>query len=174
VIHRRYTPETITSLCGNAVLVFGTNSTGFHGAGLAGLAFRGTVENNWREDSIFLSALNAPLGSALRIGKWAVLGISRGPMQGREGQSYGIETIRRPGARRSTPLAEILAQLQSFGRWASQRPNLEILCCITGGGYNGWTVEEMREQVYIPWLAGKSTPPLNVLIPREMAPNDPV
>lgn len=165
---RRYTPLVVEALQRHQILVIGTGSSGFHGAGLAGLAFRGTAENTWREDPKFLAALRSPLGSALRIGRWAVLGVSRGPMQGLEGQSYGVETIRRPGARRSTPLVEILQQLQELSRWAKQHPDLEVLCCITGGGYNGWTVDEMREQVYRPWLIGESLPPENVLIPREM------
>jgi hypothetical protein len=36
------------------VLVFGSNRSGFHGAGSAGLAFRGDSRNTWRSDPFFL------------------------------------------------------------------------------------------------------------------------
>ena len=99
----------ITTLAPHQVFVYGSNSTGFSGAGAAGLAVRGTSANTWRTDEWFLKAMRAPVGSPDRIGKWAVFGVARGWSQGREGMGYAIETIRHPGREwhRSVPLAEI-------------------------------------------------------------------
>lgn len=111
---KRLTPKVIERLAEGEVFVFGTNASGFHGAGSAGLAFRGEARNTWREDKFFLRAMSSPAGSIERVGRWAVFGQSRGLMLGTEGMSFGIETIRRPGLKRSTPLFEIEAQLSEL------------------------------------------------------------
>ncbi|MFH0848700.1 MAG: hypothetical protein V1857_04290 [archaeon] len=166
---RNYVPEHLTILEPNQVLVFGTNASGFHGAGMAGLACRGDAQNTWRNDPWFLRAMKSSLGSSDRVGKWAVYGVSRGFQHGREGWSYGIETIHRPGLRRSTPLPEILKQLVVLSRWADNLSQWTFLCYITGGGYNGWTREEMQG-VYCDWFSSPCPPPNNIWIPEKMDP----
>lgn len=133
----------ITSLGDAEVLVFGSNSTGFHGAGGAGLAMRGDARNTWRSDAAFLAAKAAPVGSPLRRGKWAVFGVARGPMRGREGRSYAVETIVRPGAKRSTPLDVIGAQLVELAAFAATRPDLVFLVTPLGEQYSGYSRAEM-------------------------------
>ena len=134
----------ITSLPSNCVFIFGSNSTGFHGAGAAGLACRGTAENTWRDDPWFNQAKNSPQGSPKRIGKWAVYGVPRGFQEGREGKSYAIETIRHPGMKRTTPIPEIEDQIVTLIHFAKAHPELEFLMTPVGAKYAGYTSEEMQ------------------------------
>jgi len=162
-------PELVTrvrraGLSPNQVLAFGSNHAGFHGAGIAGLAFRGTPENTWRCDSAFLRAMRAQPGSPDRVGLRAVYGVGRGPQQGREGLGYAIETVRRPGARCSVPLSEIREQVMGLVRWAAEHADLEVFCCVSGAGYNGWSTCEVRNGVY----SGVDFPE-NICIPADMA-----
>ena len=146
----------ITAIKKNQVFVFGSNSTGFHGAGSAGQAMRGDSRNTWRDDAAFLKAKQAPKGSPDRIGKWAIYGQARGHQIGREGQSYAIETIVRPGDRRSTPLAAIQCQIVELLKFAKEHPDLEILMTPVGCGYSGYTPREMRAC----WEAATAQEPL--------------
>lgn len=122
----------------------GSNSKGFHGAGSAGLAMRGDSRNNWREDQGFLLAMQSSKGSNQRIGKWAVYGIARGHQVGREGQSYAIQTIERPGIKRSTTLSAIEEQLVDLLSYANKNQDLVFIMTPVGCGYSGYSVEEMR------------------------------
>ena len=72
----------IDYLASNQVFVFGSNATGFHGAGAAGLGLRGDHRNNWKKDETFRLAMRSPEGSPHRVGKWAVFGVARGFQQG--------------------------------------------------------------------------------------------
>lgn len=141
---RPRTPDNIQELKSNQVFVFGTNAAGFHGAGASGLAFRGDAGFGWHGDAFFLKAMNAPVGSPDRVGRWAVFGVSRGPMTGRAGKSFGIETIRRPGLKRSTPIHEIEAQILEFTRFANTYPHLEFLVTRIGCGLAGYSPEEIK------------------------------
>lgn len=134
----------ITELKPNQVFVFGTNESGFHGAGAAGLACRGDARNNWREDAWFRQAMRSPVDSDARIGKWAVYGVASGYMAGREGCSYGIITVTKPGARRSKTRREIYAQLVELWEFIWINPHLEFLITPLGEGYAGYTAEEMQ------------------------------
>lgn len=133
----------ITHLADNEVFVFGSGSEGFHGAGAAGYAMRGTAANTWRTDEAFLRAMRAPEGHPDRVGKWAVYGVPRGLQQGREGKSYAIETIVRPGMRRSVPLSSIEDQLVELFTVAAQRTDLRFLLTPIGAHLAGYTNEEM-------------------------------
>ncbi len=135
----------ITHLAPNQVFVFGSNTGGFHGAGSAGYAMRGTAANTWRTDKTFLRAMQAPIGHPDRIGRWAVYGIARGWQQGYEGASYAIQTIQRPGEKRSTPLSEIEDQIADLFYWARQHSDNEVLFTPVGTGLSGWTAEEMAD-----------------------------
>lgn len=127
------------------VLVFGSNATGFHGAGGAGLACRGDARNTWRQDKWFQAAMKAPEGSPDRVGKYAVYGVARGFQVGREGKSYAVQTIERPGRRRSTSRREIYHQLVELWTFAEAHPEWTFLVTPLGEGYAGYTSEEMQE-----------------------------
>lgn len=128
-----------------SVFVFGSNLQGFHGAGSAGFAFRGESANTWRSDSSFLSALRAPVGSPLRVGKLAVFGIARGLQHGHSGYSYGIVTCTKPGARRSVPIESILLEIISLLKFAASHPNFHFECSPIGCGYSGYSTSEMAD-----------------------------
>lgn len=130
------------------IFVFGSNSTGFHGAGSAGHAFRNESANTWRTDHTFLAAMQAPVGHPSRIGHLAVFGIARGLQHGHHGSSWAIQTIERPGQRRSTPLPTILAQVQDLLTYALAHPSDTFTITPIGTGYSGYTVEEMEEHVW--------------------------
>lgn len=132
----------ITSLNPNQVFVFGSNATGFHGAGAAGLAFRGTAENTWRTDKKFRAAMLHD-SEEFRIGKWAVFGVSRGLQKGTEGMSYAICTILKPGVKRSMPIYGITLQFVRLIDCARQNPSLEFLMTEVGSSHAGYTREEM-------------------------------
>jgi len=135
----------IDYLASNQVFVFGSNATGFHGAGAAGLALRGDHRNNWRKDTWFKKAMRAPEGSRNRVGNWAVFGVSRGFQQGESGKSYAIQTIERPGEKRSTTRKEIYFQLVELWAFIKEHPEWEFLICPLGEGYAGYTKAEMDE-----------------------------
>lgn len=135
----------VSTLAPDEVFVFGSNASGFHGAGSAGLACRGVAANTWRRDPWFLRARSSMPGSPDRIGRWAVYGIARGYQEGRSGRSYAVETIHRAGELRSTPLAEIAAQLDGLAAFAKLFPRLTFLVTPLGEGYSGYTRSEMQE-----------------------------
>lgn len=87
----------ITHLEPNEVFVFGSNAQGFHGAGSSGQAFRGDRANTWRTDEFFLAAMRSKPGSPERVGNWAIFGVAYGLQVGRNGMSYAVKTIERPG-----------------------------------------------------------------------------
>lgn len=162
---RSYCPPKVTSLKPNQVFVFGSNLQGFHGAGAAGYAQRGTEKNTWRQDKQFLAALRSGPNDPKRHGKWSVLGEGIGFQEGREGKSYAIATVTRAGRKRSMPLSKILAQLKELGEFAKEHQELNFLVAVGGGGLNGWTVEEMQE-VYRKWCE-EDPPTDNVYLLRE-------
>lgn len=133
----------IANLESNEVFVFGSNDAGFHGAGTAGIAFRGDGRNNWRQDRAFLEANASPNGSYARIGRWACLGVGRGPQRGHEGRSYAIATCKRPGARRSIPLHEIREQIEAMLHVALDDAQSTYLVAPLGAGFAGYTHREM-------------------------------
>ena len=142
---RQLTPDRIASLLAHQIFVFGSNASGFHGAGAAGLAFRGNPDLNWRNDPKMLDAMNSSPGSDTRIGKWAVFGVARGFMQGREGWSYAIETVRSPGLKRSTSISVIKEQLRALCHVAAARLDLEFLVTKIGCGLAGYRTYEIAE-----------------------------
>src|SRR5215207_2445888 len=123
-----------TILAPNEVFVFGSNRDGFHGAGGAGLACRGDAANTWRQDPWFKRAKDARTGDAARIGRWAVFGVAKGFQIGRCGRSYAVQTIERPGARRSTSRREIYRQLVELVAFARTRPDDSFLVTPLGEG----------------------------------------
>lgn len=141
------------------VFVFGSNGTGFHGAGSAGYAWRGVMANTWRSDNAFLKAMNSPVGSPDRIGKFAVFGVARGFQEGREGKSYAIQTVTRPGAKRSIPLEEIQSQIEELLVFAQQHPEWIFMVAPLGEGYAGYTKTEIDNL----WSWALATMPTNLM-----------
>lgn len=139
-----WTNKVVTTLAPNEVFVFGSNEQGFHGAGAAGLAFRGDARNTWRTDPAFIRAFGSLPESTDRVGRWAVYGIARGYQVGREGRSYAIATVTRPGARRSISRREIYAQLVTLWDFVKDTPNITYLIPPLGEGYAGYTPAEMN------------------------------
>lgn len=144
----------------NDVFVFGSNASGFHGAGSAGEAFRGDSRNNWRQDANFLTAIGAPAGSEEKVGLRAIFGQSRGLMQGSEGYGYGICTVTKPGRRRSITRKEIACQLRELFRFAKEHPELTFNLTPVGCGYAGYSRLEMQE--IIDWLLTTEGQPANL------------
>ena len=161
-----YVPEKIIELKQHQVFVFGSNKSGFHGAGAAGFALRGESRNNWRQDKWFLKAMKSERKSFDRIGKWAVYGIGRGFQKGKYGNSYAIQTIERPGMKRSTSLEVIYCQLQKLVRFAKINNELEFLVVgKLGANLSGWSLSKMKEvfkKLYVINIL-----PDNIILPKE-------
>lgn len=136
-------PETLAD---NEVYVYGSNTQGFHGAGTAGWAFARCKDGgDWRFDPAFQKAIHSPAGSEHRVGRWAVFGVGHGPQTGREGKSYAITTVTRPGARRSIPRDELVVQMTHFLQHAVDHPGLRFLITPIGTGNAGWTHDEILD-----------------------------
>lgn len=139
----------ITRLNDNEVFVFGSNAGGFHGSGAAGMACRGSNHRKpWRQDPWFIRAMNSPVGSPDRIGHWAVFGIARGWTKGHMGMSYAIETIKKAGDKRSTPLPEIRDQIQELIRFCREKTHWTFLFTPVGGNLAGYSDEEMGQTLF--------------------------
>lgn len=158
--------EKIKKLESNQVFVFGSNEQGFHGAGAAGFACRGDSRNNWRSDEWFLKAIKSANADD-RIGKWAVFGVAKGYQEGREGKSYAIVTIKKPGLKRSVSRRDIYYQLVKLIKFAMSRSDLEFLVTPLGCGLAGYTVAEMDE-VWKFLFEKHGKPPNLILIEREI------
>ena len=159
----KYTPEIIKDLKSNQVFVFGSNMSGFHGAGASGFACRGVTNYNWRGDKWFVDALKSPKNSEKRKGKWAVVGVAKGYQEGREGSSYAIITIKKPGLKRSVSLKFIESQIIELCKFANKNPNKEFLVTKIGSKLAGWTIEEIK----LLFLNCKDIIPNNIILPRE-------
>ncbi len=144
--------KLITHLEPNEVFIFGSNSTGFHGAGAAGYAFRGTSANTWRTCPLVDKARRAAVDSPDRVGKWTVWGKARGWSRGHEGMSYAIETIKHPGQKRSTPPHEIQSQFVELFHFCDEHPEWFFLMTPVGASLAGYSEEEMFD---ILWAALK-------------------
>jgi len=126
------------------IFVFGSNEQGFHGAGSAGYAMRGDSKNTWRKDRDFLKAMSAPPNSPNRKGKFAEFGIGRGFQEGKEGKSYAICTVTRPGNKRSISLDDIFRQICDLLFFAKEHQEYIFQCTPIGCGYAGYTEQEMK------------------------------
>lgn len=162
---RELCPNFVKTLKLSEVFVFGSNNQGFHAAGSAGYAQRGTAKNTWRCDKPFLAALKTGPRDEKRRGKWSWLGTGRGYQKGSEGASYGIATVTHAGRPRSIRLSEILAQLKELGEYARQHSDKQFLCCVSGGGYCGWSVKDFQG-IYKQWCL-EDPPPDNVLLQKD-------
>lgn len=75
----------------NDVMVFGANKAGFHGQGVAALAYANTIENykKWNPNL-------AKDVAESKVGDFAIAG-KTGLMEGNKGTGYGLVTVERPG-----------------------------------------------------------------------------
>jgi hypothetical protein len=125
------------------VFIFGSNGTGFHGAGSAGYAFRGDSKNNWRECLIMKEAIKHGPGFK---GKIAEFGKARGFQTGtlKNVGSYAIQTVIAPGKLRSIPLKEIESQIDELILFMRKNPSWEFCLTPIGTGYAGYKIEEIK------------------------------
>jgi hypothetical protein len=134
----------VRDLKDNEVFVFGTNGSGFHGAGAAGYAMLHVEGNKWR--NTFVPGTNKLISEVPdhTKGYWAVKGISTGLMHGLYGKSYGIQTVTKPGSKRSIPLLSIRTQLVSLKDHISDHDYNYIVAPLAIG-YGGYSRDEMAE-----------------------------
>lgn len=124
------------------VFVFGSNKEGFHGAGGASFAFSGSYVNKWRECPLCQEAINGGEKKGL-MAEW---GVSRGYQEGRISTlgSYAIQTVVKPGAKRSVPLKEIRRQVEEeLVPFMKEHPDWEFTTSRFAAGYGGYTLPEM-------------------------------
>lgn len=161
--------KKITELTENQVFTFGSNASGFHGAGSAGFAFHGDSGNSWRTNPLFQKAKQAldakRWGKAFNphdlIGNWAVLG-ENGLMQGNKGKSYGIITTEKPGEQGCVNDAFLQNEMEKLILCAERNPNLQFLCVNFGvsrahGGFSWWSPKELKA-IWEKALWEKATP----------------
>ena len=135
----KFYSEYITDLKDDEVFVFTSNSSGWHGAGSAGYASFGEFGNVWRNHDYG----NKPDGWR---GKWNAKGIAEGMQEGREGKSYAIPSVTRPGAKRSIPKKQLKENIEKFYHFAYNNPQWKFYVAQDAKpGYNGYSVEEMVE-----------------------------
>jgi hypothetical protein len=139
--------KMITSLQPNEVFVFGSNLSGFHGAGSAGYAMRGTTANTWRDDVAFRAIMSGK--NPDKRGLWAVYGVGRGYQVGLTGRSYAIPTVERPGQQGIVTEAFFLQELRTFVEFARAHPELTFRVVRLGanraeGGYSYLGLEAVK------------------------------
>lgn len=128
------------------VFIFGSNADGFHGAGAAAFAFTGRSGNVWRAHPWCQEAIKG----GCKLGLMAEWGVARGFQQGRNPKlgSYAIQTVTRPGARRSVSLDEIAIQvLDGLVPFMREHPDWDFATSRFACGYGGYSPEEM-EPIY--------------------------
>lgn len=143
---RKFT-DFVEELAEDEVFVFGSNLSGFHGAGSAGFAMRGQAKNNWREDTQFCDIVKGRTQD--KRGHWAVFGVGRGYQVGREGRSYAVATVERPGAQGRVDLRCLFRQLRDLCEFARAHPELTFLVVKLGatreeGGYSYFGIRRVR------------------------------
>jgi len=153
-----YSPQYITKLSEDEVFVFGSNLSGFHGAGSAGFAMRGTTKNTWRTDQEFLDIKSGK--NPDKRGKWAVYGVGQGFQTGKEGSSYAIATVERPGFQGKVDIKHFTAQFVLLCEFAMNHPELKFLVVKLGanraeGGFswlgskNVWSVYQTLNKLLV-------------------------
>ena len=129
----------ITSLEKNEVFQFGSNKSGFSGAGSAGFATFNKAGNVWRAEKYD----EWPHG---KKGCWNVKGISEGFMKGTCGRSYAIPTVTKPGAKKSISIADIKLSIMSFYAFALAEQQLKFFVAQDATpGLNGHSADDMAE-----------------------------
>jgi len=162
----------ITTLAPNEVFVFGSNMSGFHGAGSAGFAMRGDARNTWRQDRAFCDIAYGRRDD--RRGRWAVFGMGRGFQVGTHGRSYAIPTVERPGFQGCVDEDFITGELCRLVCFAQEHPDLRFLVVKLGanrseGGFSYLGLDAMRRCFdSVRWIFQRDggIPP-NIVLPPE-------
>ena len=81
--------------------------------------------------------------------------------------SYAVETVRRAGAYRSTPIQEIENQLVELLKFTDLHYEWRFLHTEIGSGLGGWTKEEMAHTLRAA-LKRHGTQPRNFIIPEDL------
>jgi hypothetical protein len=125
--HPKPTPERIDpgQLAPHQIPVWGANSEGRHGKGLAKLMFG-----------------NHPHQPGT-VGSRAVYGKGEGYHEGRKGGSYALVTKDLARDERSIPLDQIEAQIDRFLEFARKNPTREFLVTPIGTGLAGYSPQEI-------------------------------
>lgn len=147
----------VTALRAEEVFVVPTNDLGIHGMGAAGMAFRGSADRCYAQDPVFQRAARAPIGHPDRIGRWAIYGVGRGGMVGREGKSYGVATLAAPGKRGTITPQDLHQQCATLAAHARRRPDLVWLVPLLGTGLARRSWEEFSSL----WQAIQELEPLS-------------
>ncbi len=132
--------DFITNLKPRQIFVFGSNLSGFHGAGAAGFASFGVTGNRWRE----FDYASKPNGWQ---GRWNVKGIGEGLQQGTKGWSYALPTVTHAGAKRSISLRQIAKNIAQLYIVATRNPTWEFLIAFNSQTrtLNGYTMRELAQ-----------------------------
>lgn len=125
----------------NEVIIFGSNLGGFHGAGGAGLAFRGEARNTWRKCPIMERAMKRGRGY---IGLNAIHGEAKGYQNGLIGASYAICTTVRPGLKKSISLDNIEKQVAILLEFIKTHPEKKFRMTNFGAGLAGYYPHDME------------------------------
>ena len=118
--------------------MFGSNLSGFHGAGSAGYASFGEWGNNWREHRYD----KKPNGW---LGNLNIKGLSEGFQEGKIGKSYAIPTVKKPGYSKSIPLKNIRKSISRLYDFAKKNSHLTFLISGTTDreNLNGYSHREI-------------------------------
>ena len=127
----------VTELGTHEIFVFGSNLSGFHGAGSAGYASFGIMGNHWRK----FDYASKPDGWR---GKWNVKGRGEGLQHGTDGWSYALPTVTKAGAKRSRRPGEITDSIIKLYNCA-RRNGIWTFYIAQGAkqGLNGYSADEM-------------------------------
>lgn len=135
----KFYPEYITKLEAKEVFVFGSNLSGFHGAGSAGFASFNEVGNVWRKYNYD----KLPHGWR---GKWNVKGVGEGFQIGTDGWSYAIPTVTHAGKKQSRTIEEISVSIKSLYAFAISKPSWKFFVAQDAKiGLNGHSPEVMAK-----------------------------
>jgi len=147
--------KVISILQPNQVFVFTSNGSGFHGAGSAAFAMFGRSDNCWREMGLGKMPDGTP-------GLYAIKGCARGFQKGTSGKSYAIQTVIRPGAKRSISKEELIKQIKDLYVYTKFHPDWDFLIAgspLNKAGLSGYSGQEMKD-LYL-----SLSVPENVLFP---------
>lgn len=149
-------PKLITELEESECFVFGSNESGFHGAGSAGYAFHGERRNVWRTHPLFQKAYKALLNKKTKKdyepedlrGNWAVLG-ETGFMEGTKGKSYGIITTEAPGKQGKVDDTYLTKEMEKLLACAHAHPEITFKSANFGlsrqhGGFSWWSPDQLK------------------------------
>lgn len=126
------------------VLVFGSNLSGFHGAGMAGMATYGVFDNTlWKKQEYSQKSYGWK-------GKYNIKGQAEGLQKGTVGYSYALPTIIRPGMKRSVSLDDIRKNIEKLYAVAQNFSDRQFLIGYQdkGKNLNGYESIELAEQFF--------------------------